>query len=186
MRRPPRNRRSSTGPIGGAAGAGMFVQGVFPPIKGHGGPPLILFVVIIGIAGAGALILKLLEVLAERCRRSAIARRRRRDQERAAATAELRARSLMSELCPHGWRAQLTLFAVGDQLPPGAPRGERGRVALDWAELAEGGEIVVARRVWASSIAAALDAMVADRRTDETLERIERADAIHQDLWPDA
>jgi hypothetical protein len=112
--------------------------------------------------------------------------RHRRSLKGPVGSAELRARSLMSELCPHGWRAQLTLLAPGDELPPDAPRGERPRVALDWAELGERGEIVVARRVWAASIGEALDAMVADRRTDETLERIERAHPLQQDLWPDA
>jgi hypothetical protein len=185
MRRRLRNRRSSNGPIGTAAGAGFFVQGAFPPLHGHGGPPLMLFVVIIGSACAGALLFKVLDLLAERCRNAAIVRRRRREQERAAATAERRARALMSELCPNGWRAQLTLIAAGDELPPGAPSGDRARVALDWAELGESGEIVVARRVWAASISEALDAMVADRRTDETLERIERAHPLQQDLWPD-
>ncbi len=99
-----------------------------------------------------------------------------------AAGAELRARAMMTELCPHGWRAQITLFEPGDELPEGAPAGERARVALDWAELGDGhDDIVVMRRVWGSTIVDALDAMVADRRTDETLEQIERAAGS----WPD-
>ncbi len=112
------------------------------------------------------------------------ARRRRRMQtrQRAAAAIEAAARAQMSELCPHGWRAQLTLYGPGDELPVGAPTGARSRVALDWAELDdENGHVAVIRRVWAPTIADALEAMVADRRTDETLEQIERS-ISH---WPD-
>jgi len=101
---------------------------------------------------------------------------------RAAASLEAAARAQMSELCPHGWRAQVTLFGPGDELPPGAPDGERSRVALDWAELDdEYGHVAVVRRVWAPSIGEALEAMVADRRTDETLEQIERSATT----WPE-
>ncbi len=125
-------------------------------------------------------------MLATRCRRASVERNRRRESEHAAATAELRARSLMGELCPNGWRAQLTLFARGDELPRGAPRGDRGTVMLDWAELGEPGHVEVVRRVWAPTIAEALEAMVADRRTDVALETIERNAAVPQDLWPDA
>lgn len=41
------------------------------------------------------------------------------------------------------------------------------------------------RRVWAPTIGEALDAMVADRRTDETLEEIEQGAAADGALWPD-
>lgn len=88
----------------------------------------------------------------------------------------------MSELCPYGWRAQITLFGPGERLPAEAPAGSQ--VALDWAELeSERRDVAVVRRVWARSIAEALEAMVADRRTDETLEEIERSAVT---LWPDA
>lgn len=89
---------------------------------------------------------------------------------------ERRARALMSEMCPNGWRAQITVGA-----------GEaRSRVALDWAELsARTGEPLVSRRVWGETIDQALDAMVSDRCTDETLERIER-EAVAQGIrWPE-
>jgi hypothetical protein len=87
----------------------------------------------------------------------------------------------MSELCPHGWRAQVILFGPEDEPPPDAPPGRRSRVALDWAELeSDGGDPVVVRRVWAPTVAEAMEAMIADRRTDETLEQIERAV-----MWPD-
>lgn len=111
--------------------------------------------------------------------------RRRRASEarlRAAATIEAAARARMSELCPHGWRAQLTLFGADDELGAGAPPGAAARVALDWAEFDDAdGHIAIVRRVWAPTIGEALEAMVADRRTDETLERIERSAPV----WPD-
>jgi hypothetical protein len=112
-----------------------------------------------------------------------ILRRRRSPQVELLGAAELedRLRTAMSELCPHGWRAHITLFGPDDELPPGAPAGARGRVALDWAELdSEGDDAVIVRRVWAATAAEAMEAMVADRRTDETLEQIERAA-----VWPD-
>jgi hypothetical protein len=109
-------------------------------------------------------------------------RRARRGELRAANHFEGRARALMGELCPHGWRAQITLFSSDDELPPDAPVGPRSRVALDWAEIDdEFGHVAVIRRVWAPTIAEALDAMVVDRRMDEALEQIER-DAS---LWPE-
>ena len=42
------------------------------------------------------------------------------------------------------------------------------------------------RRVWAPTIGEALEAMVADRRTDETLEQIEQGAVADGALWPDA
>lgn len=145
---------------------------------------LILFVVavgavmspVLGIAVAGA----------RRALRSWRSRRRR--PAAAAADAEARARALMSELCPHGWRAQITMFSGADldDHRPLAPGGARALVALDWTELSEApGRPAVMRRVWARTVAEALEAMVADRRTDETLERIERGAVADGALWPD-
>jgi hypothetical protein len=78
---------------------------------------------------------------------------------------------MMGELCPYGWSCQVTLYEgplPTDEDPP------PGRVALDWVELRqESGSPAVMRRVWAGSIAEALEAMVADRRTDLALEQIE-------------
>jgi hypothetical protein len=114
----------------------------------------------------------------------ALLRRRRASEARlrAAATLEAGARARMSELCPHGWRAQLTLFGADDELGAGAPRSAAARVALDWAEFDDAdGHVAIVRRVWAPTIGEALEAMVADRRTDETLERIERS----APAWPD-
>lgn len=90
--------------------------------------------------------------------------------------------TVMGELCPHGWQAQITVIAdTGDGRPSGhAP------VALDWAELTDDdGRPAVTRRVWAPTIGEALDAMVADRRTDETLEQIEHRAVADGITWPD-
>ena len=65
--------------------------------------------------------------------------------------------------------------------------GRVGGVALDWTELQDAsGRPAVMRRVWAPTIGDALDAMVADRRTDETLEQIEQGAVADGALWPDA
>ncbi len=113
--------------------------------------------------------------------------RGRHKRQDAAAHAEARARAMMSQLCPHGWRAQITLFADADpdDHRPLTPGGGRARVALDWTELRDGRRPAVMRRVWAGSVSAALEAMVADRRTDETLEQIERGAVADGVLWPE-
>lgn len=90
--------------------------------------------------------------------------------------AERRARAMMSEMCPHGWRAQIIVDACHGP----------SRVAVDWAELsARDGEPIVSRRVFGETIDEALDAMVCDRRTDETLEQIERDAVAHGARWPE-
>jgi hypothetical protein len=138
-----------------------------------------MIAVVVGVPLLAAIVL----VLLVGWTRSPVRRRHRfQARLRAAGAIEARARAQMSELCPHGWRAQVTLYGPGDELPPGAPAGPRSRVALDWAELDdEHGHVAVIRRVWAPTIGEALEAMVVDRHTDETLERIERS-ASH---WPD-
>jgi hypothetical protein len=101
---------------------------------------------------------------------------------------EVRARALMGELCPNGWQAQITMFGAAATAPPDAPRFESGSlVAIDWAELpGEDEDPPMVRRVWAPTIAAALEAMLDDRRTDEVLERIERTANADDDPWEDA
>jgi hypothetical protein len=88
------------------------------------------------------------------------------------------ARGAMDELCPHGWRAQITVYATGGPLPEDAPPAEGPLVSVDWAEYAraaDGGlRVAVMRRAWGHSISGALRQMVADRRLDRTLEEIER------------
>ena len=153
----------------------------------HPGPVNLLQPVILLLGGVafGAISLPPLGLIVPRSRQWWQARRVRRRRARAAATAELRARAIMSELCPHGWQAQITLFESASEDPVGD--GPRAPVALDWAELSPipNGRPAVMRRVWAPTIAAALQAMVADRQTDEALEQIEQGAAAEGVLWPD-
>jgi hypothetical protein len=142
-------------------------------------PALGVIALLIGVPLGAAAVGTLLAAAARR-----LWRRRRPPQAAGllgAAELEDGLRAAMSELCPHGWRAQITLFGPADELPPDAPFGPRSQVALDWAELdSDGDDALIVRRVWAASVAEAMEAMVADRRTDETLEQIERAA-----VWPD-
>jgi hypothetical protein len=154
----------------------------------HPGPinllePLVLLVAVASVAALGVPVVERVVLRSRRAMRSRRGDRRRR---RSAANAELRARALMSELCPHGWRAQITLFGEAEVRLGVARGGARDRVALDWTELRdESGRPAVMRRVWAPTIGEALDAMVADRRTDETLEQIEHGAVADGALWPD-
>jgi hypothetical protein len=134
--------------------------------------------VLIGfVVGFGAVAVPLLGLLVSRSRRLHRGWRSRRRRSRAALLAESRARALMGELCPDGWRAQITLIGSGGQA------GGRGGVELEWSELSgDSGSPAVKRRVSAPTIAEALEAMVADRRTDETLEQIEHG---AEAAWPD-
>jgi hypothetical protein len=152
------------------------------------GPNLTLanFAVLFAVIAGAAIAVEILGRVAPRVRSAFRARLHKRRRVRAAANGERRARALMSELCPHGWRAQITLFESSDVMPPDAPACDRARVALDWAEFEdESGRIAVVRRVWAPTIAEALEAMVADRRTDETLEQIEQGALADGAPWPD-
>jgi hypothetical protein len=108
---------------------------------------------------------------------------RLRRRRRSLAAAELQARAIMGELCPHGWSCQITVY---EGPPPADEEPPPGRIALDWVELLrEAGRPAVTRRVWAASVAEALEAMVADRRTDLALEQIERRAALEGIDWPD-
>lgn len=157
--------------------------------RGHTTITTVLLPLLLIAAGAcvGAVTLPLLRAVLARSRRVIRARRERGTPDGAAPTAESRARALMSELCPHGWHAQITLLEGRMPGQPAEPESGGGPVAIDWVALGPGGaEAAVTRRVWAQSIDAALEAMVADRRTDVTLEQIElraTADGAH---WPDA
>jgi hypothetical protein len=144
-------------------------------------------ITMVAIGCATAAILPLLGLLVTRVRGVWNARRAERGRLRAAAGAEARTRALMSELCPHGWHAQVTLFggAEGHELPL-TRDGRRCPVSIDWAELVGwSGLPAVTRRVWAPTIGEALEAMVIDRRTDATLERIEQGARADGALWPD-
>jgi hypothetical protein len=138
---------------------------------------------IVTLAAIGAVLYPTLRLLQRRVRGDVRRRRAGRAARRSRQHAETRARAMMSELCPHGWSCRITLY----EGPP--PEGEpppKGRVALDWAELRDdSGSPAVMRRVWAASIADALDAMLADRRTDEALEQIEMRATLEGADWPD-
>ena len=160
----------------------------------HPGPinllqPLALLAV--GVV-AGVLLVPALERLVPRARRRVRARLRRRRNLRAAATAEQRARAIMSELCPHGWRAEITLFehpGRDGRDRPDRPDGEArpDRVRLEWTELRdESGAPAVMRELWAPTVGAALERMVADRQTDETLEAIEQGAVWEGAHWPES
>lgn len=92
--------------------------------------------------------------------------------------------AVMGELCPHGWQAQITLYGWGAPIPADAPRSRTPLVELEWKQFdEEPGRVVVARRVWSPTIEEALSSMVADRRTDMTLEEIERAANEDGEAW---
>jgi hypothetical protein len=145
--------------------------------------PLVLLAV--GVL-AGLVLVPLLERFVPRVRRRVRARVRRRRVMEAAATAELRSRTIMSELCPHGWRAQITLFEHPDADGRDNP-ARPDRVHLEWTELRdESGAAAVMRELWAPTVRDALEAMVADRRTDETLEQIEHGAVWEGAHWPES
>ncbi len=155
---------------GGSASGGA--SGLLAPL---------LFVV--GGAVVGALLLPIVRILVVRSRASLNGWRARRRRIVAAAGAERRARAMMSELCPYGWHAQLTLYEGASA----ARESVRDAVALDWFELRPGGGVpAVMRRVWAGSVGEALEAMVADRRMDEALEQIELRASADGALWPES
>ena len=152
------------------------------------GPGSLLEPLLLIVAGgcAGGLLLWLTRFLVTLARGAIRSRRGARRRLRAAATAETRARAMMSELCPYGWHARITLLEGAIDPEGNVAGGARPRVALDWTELSpETSRPAVMRRVWADSIGAALDAMVADRRTDETLEQIEQRAVADGARWPD-
>jgi hypothetical protein len=92
--------------------------------------------------------------------------------------------TVMGELCPHGWQAQITLYGWGAPVPDDAPPSRVPLIELEWMQFEEeSGHIAVARRVWAPTIAEALQTMVEDRRTDITLEEIEAAAHGDDELW---
>ena len=92
----------------------------------------------------------------------------------------------MGELCPHGWQAQIKLYGWGAPVPDDAPPSRVPLVELKWERFDdEFGRVAVARRVWAPTIAQALQAMVDDRRTDIALEQIEESMAEEGLDWED-
>ncbi|MGI8922296.1 MAG: hypothetical protein ACR2HD_11645 [Solirubrobacteraceae bacterium] len=98
---------------------------------------------------------------------------------------EFVARAAMEDLCSEGWQAQITLYGWGAPVPSDAPPARRPLVSIDYTEYGSRAthEVAVVRRIWAESIPAALEAMVQSRRTDATLEEIERAASDEGDRW---
>jgi hypothetical protein len=79
------------------------------------------------------------------------------------------------------------LFRASDDPRGETPEDQRDRVALDWTAFEdESSHVTLVRRVWAPSMSEALDAMVADRRTDETLQHVEQHALAEGAIWPDA
>jgi hypothetical protein len=149
----------------------------------HAGPAGLWAPLLLIVAGAavGGLMLPVVRFLVTRGRSALRGWRARRRRIAAAVGVERRARALMSELCPYGWRAQITLHEGQEH-----DESVRAPVALDWFELShDGGQPAVMRRVWAQSVGEALEAMVADRRTDEALEAIELRATADGAAWPD-
>jgi hypothetical protein len=151
----------------------------------HPGPAnmLTLPVVLVATAAAGWLLIKLLELLVPPVRHRLHVRVASRRRLLAAANSESSARAMMDELCPDGWHAEIVLFSSASELPLQAPNPERTRVQLDWKELNDSAEL---RRIWARDLKSALEAMVADRITEETLQRIEQQALADGANWPDA
>jgi len=162
----------------------LWVQFLKHPYHAEHSNLIAPILMILGGAVLGLLLIPAVRVTRRRVLLSFRGWRLRRRRRRASAAAELHARAMMSELCPHGWSCQITLYEgrlSDDEAPP------PGRVALDWVELREeAGKHAVMRRVWAGSIAEALEAMVADRRTDLALEQIELRATLEGADWPDA
>jgi hypothetical protein len=140
-------------------------------VAGWGTAALITLIVLVG-----ALSVVLLVVGLRRARRPPVP-----------ITDEWSARTAMDELCPHGWQAQITVYGSSAPAPADAPAARSPQVSLDWSELSDGpvgpGKVAVVRRVWAPTIMAALARMVDDRRTDATLEEIERAGRFDGEAW---
>jgi hypothetical protein len=156
---------------------------------GHPGPVNLLEpLAALAIAAAtGGLALVVLGPTVPRARRAVRSRIAGRRQLIAAANAELRARAAMDELCPYGWSAQITLVPAFEASHGDTPDRRRDWVALDWTAFEdESSGVGIERRVWAATIAQALEAMVADRRTDETLQHVEQDALADGAVWPDA
>ena len=121
--------------------------------------------------------------LAAGCVWIAIYLRRRYRRSRPVAD-QWQALAVMGELCAHGWQAQITLYGWGAPVPADAPPSRAPLVELEWKQFdEEPGRVAVTRRVWAPTVAEALQSMVEDRRTDIALEQIEQAVSDEEDAW---
>jgi hypothetical protein len=128
-------------------------------------------------------IVLLIAALGVACAAIALYLRRRRARSRPVAD-QWQALAVMRELCPHGWRARLTVYGSDAALPAEAPVSRVRPVGLEWTQF-EGGRdtAAVERHLWAPTISDALQAMVEDRRTDVILEQIDQA--AHDPNWPE-
>jgi hypothetical protein len=156
----------------------QFSSGHHPKGGSLVGPALTLVVA----AAIGWLVLTVLRRIVPPSRQRLNSRRIRRRRLHSAATAELRARAMMDELCPHGWQAEIVMYSSAEELPEEAPDPDHVRVHLDWEALHEQ---TVSRRVWAQDVHQALEAMVADRVTEDTLHQIEQQALADGISWPD-
>ncbi|HEX4107654.1 MAG TPA: hypothetical protein VHX88_05940 [Solirubrobacteraceae bacterium] len=82
----------------------------------------------------------------------------------------------MDELCPGGWQARITMLGWRAPAPPDAPPADVPLVRLEWERFEEGDEhrSLGGRRLWASSIPVALQAMVDGRSADQVIEEAEK------------
>jgi cytochrome P450 len=128
-------------------------------------------------------IVPLIAAMAVACVLISIYLRRRHRQPRPVAD-QWQALAVMGELCPHGWQARITVYGRGVPVPDDAPPAPVPPVQLEWKQFdAELRQVIVARRAWAPNIGEALQTMVEDRRTDLTLEQIERDAAEQGHVW---
>jgi hypothetical protein len=82
----------------------------------------------------------------------------------------------MGELCPHGWRAQITVYGRGAPTPEDLGPTRLPPVELEWAEFdRESRQVAGVRRFSARTIGGALQMMVDDRRTDVELAQLGEA-----------
>ena len=78
---------------------------------------------------------------------------------------EWQALAVMSELCPRGWKAHLTLRGWDAPVPDDAPPSRAPLVELEWKQFEDdSGQVTVSRRAWAPSIEAALQTMAKHAR----------------------
>jgi hypothetical protein len=149
--------------------------------EGDKHPPAdLLYPVLTLVAAAiiGGLLVKLAERVVPAARRAIRSQKRLR----AAAAVELRARAMMDELCPEGWQAQILMFSSANELPDDAPDPSRTRILIEWEQL---GQPSLTRQIWARDIKQALESMVAERITDDTLQQIEQRALLEGTIWPD-
>src|SRR5271170_4478580 len=97
-------------------------------------------------------IVLLIAVLSAACAAIAVYLRRRQRRVRPVAD-QWQALAVMRELCPHGWRARLTVYGSDDALPAQAPVSRVRPVGLEWTQFDGGLDgTAVQRQLWAPTI----------------------------------